>query len=315
MDNLGGNNEGQNQENMDWTKQNPLGENPLGEGFVGDSSFGKFGGLENAEMEAGDGNGNEKVCPTCGATIAEGESYCMACGMSVIPVLRRDYEKAIEHGIRQSGNASGNPYGDTFSQGNAQDRLRQGASGEDRYGARRQMSYSNRNKSASGFYSFVGILSIVALIFAVFFLVKGIGSSKEEKITVMSRHVVSPIADRIETYTLYATGDMVTRLTFETSIDISGRDQRAIDATITKTRQQYEEQEAQTFIDFDIRQEGDRLIMVADYKNLNLTSNVEYLLEAGVLQVDGDNAKKKSDYVSYRAMVEKLQSQKYTKQQ
>lgn len=289
---------------------NPFGENPLGEGFIGDSSFGRYSDGNDADG-SDDGSGGEKVCPNCGTGMAEGETYCMACGMSVIPVHKRDYDKAINHDDSQGAKGAVNSYNDPYGRGNM--------SRSDPYGrggTRSGVGTGSRSRSASnGSNLWIVIIMIVAFVFAVFFLIKGIGASKEEKMTVMSRHVISPIADRVETFTLYATGDTMTRLTFETVIDVSGRDQRAIDATIEKARQQYAEQDAQIFIDVDIRQEGNQLIIMLDYKNLNITSNVDYLLEKGVLEVEGGkDAIKRSKVVSYRVMVDKLKQQQYRAQ-
>jgi len=290
----------------------PFGENPFGEGVIVDSSFGNpMSGGGNGSEEEGS---NEKVCPHCGTAMVGEETYCMVCGMSVMPVLKRDYEKAMQNDSI-GNNTYGSAYGSALAQGGNSYGDRTGGSyyggnGSDRGSSARGGSYGRSNAN-NGYYAMVAIVGIIALIFAVFFVIKGIGAAKEEKMTAVTRHVVSPIADRQETYTLYAIGDKLTRMTFVTDIDVSGRDQRSIDQTVIKTRQNYAAQEELTFVNLDINQADGRLIITLDYQYLNVKENVDRLYDMGVLVFTGEGDRGNKDYVSYKTTLDLLKKQQF----
>ena len=292
----------------------PFGENPFGEGVIVDSSFGNpMSG--NGGNDSEDEGSNEKVCPHCGTAMVGEETYCMVCGMSVMPVLKRDYEKAMQNDSI-GNNTYGTAYGSTSAQnGNSyMDRTGggyYGGNGSDRGRSARGERSRGSGNANNGYYAMVAIVGIIALIFAVFFVIKGIGAAREEKVTVVTRHVVSPIADREETYTLYATGDKLTRMTFLTDIDVNGRDQRSIDQTVLKTRQNYAAQEELTFVNLDINQTDGRLIITLDYQYLNVKENVDRLYDMGVLVFTGEGDRGNKDYVSYKTTLDLLKQQQF----
>lgn len=307
-------------ENNDW-KTNPLGENPLGEGFVADNSFGNRGMYGDGADESSDGP-EKKVCSQCGAEMPENETFCMACGMTVIPVLKKDYDKAVNAGqdpaayskafsaektndVVQSNDpfGGGNSYGGGGSYGGGQSR------------STSSYSYSKKEDEPSVIYMFFwALVALVAIAVLVFFVHKLNVEKNAEKTTTLCRTVKENNVTAEETVIYTSNGDKVSKITYITEIGIEGWEQYNVDQVKNKLDQQYASYVNNVSMHYNVKQvEDKKLVVTIEYEYLNVQTNLQKMLDDGLLEKTGfqDSEVTVKDYISLDRSVSNLRNAGY----
>lgn len=296
----------------------------------------------------------EKVCPNCGMPLYGKDAYCMGCGMTVAPMDKKEYEnrKAGEAaggaagtvggtgsygGAGTVGGASGT-YGSTGTVGGASGTYGSTGtygggtgsygntgtygSGLGSYGSsgRSTVRYGNQTAN-SGYLIFVGIIGIAALICAIFFVIKGITATEEETQTVYTRQVVTKLPagslHRDETVKIYAKGDKIQRVITEVIWDMDEIQRSRYNLEIfknTSNSELTEKYSKYSFITYDCREEGNKLIFSLDYNYLNVMENMKTLLDEKLMEFN--NGKRDvgyKDYISLKETVKNLKEAQYRK--
>lgn len=263
--------------------EKPFGDNPFGDNPFMNSEIKK----ENAGFENGDDKDKDvMVCPQCGMPLMGEERYCMGCGMNVQPVSKAVYESA-------------------------------GAGG---YGGTNQKNYTGatyHSSSAAGIdFKTISLIIIMAvsLIMAGFFIFMGIKDSKKENVVVAKRTTYSDGKAITEEATIYATGDKIYKISDQAWMDISGMDQRQVDIMKNYMNQYYMKYTEYSFIQCDVTQEDNKIIVKMDYNYLNVMDNMSKMIDLKMLDMGGRSEVTYKDYISLKKTISYVKSHGWTVQ-
>lgn len=298
-------------ENDNW-KTNPLGENPMGEGFVADNSFGNVGTNGNGSDESG--GPEKKVCPQCGMELPENETFCMACGMTVIPVLKKDYDKAVAAG--QDPVAYGRAFSADDSNGSGAGAHAYGGGNSYDGQSRSASSYSyskKENEPSVPYMTFWALVAFAAIAVLVFFVHKLNVEKNAEKTTILYRTIVESDNTVDDTVIFTSNGDKVSKIKYQTALHVNGWEQNRIDQVINVLNQEYAPYETSTSMHYSIKQENSKLVVTIEYEYLNVMENLQKMLDDGLLEKSGfDNSEITiKDYISLDKSTSNLRKEGY----
>lgn len=284
-------------------------------GNLGNHPFGEnpFGNPELGILQEG-GNEEEKVCPHCGTDLAKNEKYCMICGMSVEPVLKKDYQRAVSDG--DGSNLGSSAYGGNGYGGSA------GAGYGSTAGAGYGSSYGSKTtyrakKSSSLVPILIFVIGLAAVAVAFLFFRKGLNAPGVPQSVTMHRTVISElngqkISSREELITVNALGDVVTQISLKHTIDSSNL--RSDSALLYKKNliKKFGDLNYPEFISYDVVESENEIVITVDFKELDKVENLNILLDNDLLEFkDGKERVNKTDHISYKAVISELKAAQY----
>lgn len=284
---------------------NPFGENPFGDAFVGDRTFGGGFGYQD---EAQDQGGDEKVCPHCGTAMEGDDTYCMICGMSVSPVLKRDYQKATEENDLSGHNGGAGGYGGgTY-----------GGPGVRTYGDSSRTRTVSRGKRQSGILLpaiVICLIGIAALAGLMFFR-----NAKKEAEVETTTHLHKAIdimmsgkgqvGHREEDIVLYAKGDVVTRIVLTYDWDRGTGIHAGPSETFRSSLIKH------SFIKYDRVTTEESIVETVDYMDLNVEENLKVMVENDFLEFDkGEKLTPSGDHLSLKQAIQRLKAMGFSVQE
>ncbi|MBR4733359.1 MAG: zinc-ribbon domain-containing protein [Lachnospiraceae bacterium] len=289
----------------------------------------------------------KKVCPQCGAELPENETFCMACGMTVIPVLKKDYDKAVNAGqdpvayskafstegaessgaVRDYTGGGSSGGGSSYDGGNTHGGGSYGGGssyngggsygGGNSYGgqSRSSSSYSKKENEPSVLYlTFWALVALAAIAVLVFFVHKLNVEKNAEKTTTLYRTVKDDFSVEEDTVIFTSNGDKVTKITYQTEFSIDGWEQYYVDQVKNKLDQEYAAYETSVSMHYKIEQiEDKKLIVTIEYEYLNLPENIQKMIDDGLLEKSGmDNSEiSYKDYISLEKSTSNLRKEGY----
>ena len=218
----------------------------------------------------------EMVCPQCGLTLENGESYCMTCGMSVKPMSKRDYNLTKKTGY----NSKPNPV-PIAPAGNVRSSFAIGLSGT----AIRRI-----------------ILLIILFVLAGVAVWQYIAKANELHEDMLTRTSVmtSEGAEmaKIEKIIVKGRGKKVTDISKSVSIDVSGVEQWIADQMVNEFQKEYEALMADMYcLTFSVKQDGDFVRLSCDYRELDKGSNVQKMIDHGLLEIQKTDDLAENKYI------------------
>ena len=309
--------------NQNTNPLHPFGENPFGEDFVKDDSFGYLSNQNDDGQDPEDEHGNDRVCPVCGAPMQETETYCMSCGMTVMPVFKKDYLKSKEQKQKDFGpgnNGTGYGNGGNSYGGSGYGSSGYGDSGYGGYGSGSASSGPAPSGPAPASQNTKMNAIIISAIAVVMLLIVGIlaglngsGSSrsagKYEK--AYYKMAVKQNGQSIEDlYEITYKGDKIISMVETAILDVSDMSQNEIDSALSYIQSAGSKYMKYSCVDYEAKQDGKKLLLIITYKDLDKKSNVNDLVSAGLIEVD--EYKKNITYVSLSQTKKLLQQKGYT---
>ena len=276
------------------SQMHPFGENPFGENFdAGESIFGKNkesedGGMGNSPEG---GTGEDMVCPHCGMKLEVEETYCMNCGMTVNPVLKKDYDKAMSENNGGYGNGG---YGNG--------------------GASPAPSSPVRIQEDNPLNKIIMIVAAaVVLIGVIFFAVKWISSSNQEKTVVLTKTQEQNGVTGKAVITLYGKGDKLYRASEKITFDVTGYDNLVIEVVKNALNKWGESfKPFSKFVTFEVGSTDHEISIDMEFNYLNVMENMQALVDNDMLGARGKKEKVKiKDYISINQTVTELKEKGY----